>query len=135
MLKNDIIYHVNNTIRRSCIFNSIKREIFRFAHDDNHHFEIHRCYERIFDTLYISRLFKKIKKYVEHCFNCQLIQIKRYKSYDELMSIISFSTLFHIIIINFILILSSDLNIVFTMINKYSKRVSLIVDKITYNVN
>ena len=132
---NDIIYYLNTNARRFCISKLMKQKMFRLTHNENQHVEIHRNHERIFDTLYISRFFKKIKKYIEHCFNCQLIQIKRHKSYDELMSIILFSTLFHIIIMNFILALSNDLNIVFTMTNKYSKRVSLIVDKITYNAS
>ena len=47
-----------------------QKKIFRLIHDENHHFEMHRCYERIFSTFYISQLFRKFRRYIEHCFNC-----------------------------------------------------------------
>ena len=89
--ENEIIYHIDDDFRRSYISIFVKRELFRFAHDENHHSEIHRNYDKIFNILYIFRLFKKIKKYIEHCSICQLAQTKRHKSYVELMSIISTS--------------------------------------------
>ena len=57
------------------------------------------------NSLYIFRLFKKIKKYIEHCFIDQLTQTKRHKLYEKLMFITFASCSFHIIIIDFILIM------------------------------
>ena len=132
---NEIIYHVDSNARRLCISISMKHEIFQFAHDVNQHFDVHRCYERIASILYVSRLFKKIRKYIKHCSICQLTQIKRHRSYDELNSIISSSTSFHIIIMNFILVLSNDFDALFIVICKYSRKVIFIVDKKTYNAS
>ena len=111
----------------------MKHKIFRFAHDENQHFDVHRCYDRIANTLYVSRFFRKLRKYIEHCFQCQLTQIKRHRFYDELNSIISSSTSFNTITMNFILILSNELNTLFIVICKYSRRIILIANKEIYN--
>ena len=132
---NEIIYHVDSNARRLCISISMKHEIFQFAHDENQHFDVHRCYERIANILYVSRLFRKIRRYIEHCSICQLTQIKRHRLYDELNSIISSSTSFHIIIMNFIFVLSNDFDALFIVICKYSRRITFIVDKKTYSAS
>ena len=131
--ENEIIYHIESDSRRSCISIFVKREIFRLAHDENHHFEVHRNYDEISSILYIFRLFRKIKKYIEHCSICQLTQTKRHKLYDELMSIISTSQFFHTIAIDFILVLSDELNIIMFVICKHSRKTSLIFDKEIYD--
>ena len=131
--KNEIIYHIENDSRRSCISIFVKRKMFRLAHDENHHSEVHRSYDRISSILYISRLFRKIRKYIEHCSICQLAQTKRHRFYDELMSIISTSRLFHTIAIDFILALLEELNITMSMTCKHSRRTSLILDKEIYD--
>ena len=51
------------------------------------------------------------------------------------MFIISLLYLFHIIIMNFILTLFKNLNIVLTIIKKFSRRIILIIDKFIYNIN
>ena len=130
--ENEIIYHIDDDSRRSCISIFVKREIFRLVHDENHHFEIHRSYNRISSILYISRLFKKIRKYIEHCSICQLAQTKRHRLYDELMSIISTSRFFHIIAIDFIFVLFDELNIIMFVTCKHFRKTSLILDKKTY---
>ena len=131
--ENEIIYYIESDFRRSCISIFVKREIFRFVHDENHHFEIHRNYDRISNILYIFRLFKKIRKYIEHCSICQLTQTKRHKFYDEFMSIISTSRFFHIIAIDFILVLFDELNIIMFVICKHFRKTSLIFDKEIYD--
>ena len=83
--ENEIIYHIEDDFRRSCISIFVKREIFRLVHDENHHSEVYRNYDRISSILYISRLFRKIRKYIKHCLICQLTQTKRHRFYDELM--------------------------------------------------
>ena len=132
---NEVIYHVDSNARRLCISVSMKHEIFQLAHDVNQHSDVHRCYERIASTLYVSRLSRKIRRYIEHCSVCQLTQIKRHRLYDELNSIVSFSTSFHIIIMDFIFVLPSDLDALLIVICKYSRRVTLIVDKKTYSAS
>ena len=129
---NDIIYHVDFDTRRSCISVAMKREIFRLAHDENQHSEIHRCYDRIINTMYIFRLSRKIRRYIEHCSTCQLIQTKRHRSYEELMSITFSSRSFHIIVIDFILTMSDEMNIIISITCKHSRRISLIFDKKIY---
>ena len=51
------------------------------------------------------------------------------------MFIVSSSYSFHIIAMNFILILFDDLNVVLTIIDRFSRRMIFIIDKFIYNVN
>ena len=129
---NDIIYHVDLDTRRSCISVAVKREIFRLAHDENQHSGVHRCYDRIASTMYILRLSRKIRRYIEYCSICQLVQTKRHRPYEELMPITSPSRSFHIIAIDFILAMSDEMNTVMSATCKHSRRISLILDKKTY---
>jgi hypothetical protein len=131
--ENEIMYHINTNSRRFCIFISIEREIFRLTHDENHHFKIHRCYDKIINILYIFRFFKKIRKYIEHCFIYQLTQIKRHRSYEKLMFITFASRSFHIIVIDFILILFDVMNTIMFVTCKHSRKTSLIFDKKIYD--
>lgn len=130
-----LIYYTENEIRRLCLFINVEEKIFRLTHDENMHVDIHRYFNRIANIFYISRLSKKIRRYIEHCFNCQFTQTKRHRSYEKLMLITSSSQLFHTIIIDFILTLFDELNVIFIVTNKFSRRVTLIFDKFIYNVN
>ena len=135
LASNDIIYHIEANISRSCISSVIKKKIFQLTHNENQHAEIHKNYERIADILYISRLSRKLRRYIEHCFNCQLTQIKRHRFYDELMLVSSSPHFFHIIIMNFVINLSKKLNAILNVTCKFFKRVIIITNKIIYNVN
>ena len=134
-LDNDFIYYVDEKVRRLYLFTAVEEEVFRLIHDENAHAGIHRCFNRIIDIFYIFKLNKKIRRYIEHCLDCQLTQIKRHRSYDELMSITSSSHSFHIIAMNFIVILSSELNSVLTVTCKFFRKIVLIIDKIIYSVS
>ena len=78
----------------------------KLIHDENSHVEHHRIYVRIVKFVYIRHLFKKFIIYIKHCSFCQFNQIKRHQSYDELMSLSILCQFFHIIIMNFIFVLS-----------------------------
>ena len=103
--------------------------MFDIVYDETHHANIHRCCARIVDILYISRLSRKLRKYIEHCSLCQITQIKRYRLYDELMSIKSSSKLFYTLVMNFIVVLFDELDIILSVICKFSRRIILISDK------
>ena len=115
-------------------FQIYEKKIFSLAHDNNQHFDDIRCFYRIRESFFISRLFKKLRTYIDHCFQCQLNQTKRHKTYEKLMSIFFSSISFHTVIMNFIMIISNDLNILLTITCKFSKRITIISDKSTYNV-
>ena len=60
-LKNNFIYNLTNKRRRLCISTFCEQKIFRMTHDENQHVDYYRCYQRIIDFLYVSRLFKKLR--------------------------------------------------------------------------
>ena len=67
---NDLIYHRNR--KRFCISFNFEKKNFELAYNSNQHFDAHRCFQRINNTLFILKLFKKIRIYINHCFDCQL---------------------------------------------------------------
>jgi hypothetical protein len=107
-LRNELIYHLNRVTfkARLCISKSLIQSIFKMTYDDLAHVEFHRAYILIFETLYIRRLAHHLRQYIEYFSTCLLNQIKRHKSYDALILISSSKISFHIITMNFVLILS-----------------------------
>jgi hypothetical protein len=108
--RNDLIYHLNKITSRTrlCILKSLIKEIFHMTHDEQAHAEFHRAHIIIFEILYIRRLAHYLRQYIEYCSECLLNQIKRHRSYDVLILIASSKISFHIIIMNFVLILSQS---------------------------
>ena len=56
VVQKQLIYHKERF--RLCIFTTIEKEIFELIHDKNQHSKINRCYARISESLYVSRLSK-----------------------------------------------------------------------------
>ena len=126
-LSDDLIYYTSNNVRRLCISRSLEKKVFRLTHDDTH-FEVHRCFQLISKTLYISRLLRKLRTYVKHCSSCQVNQTKRHRLYEELMSISISNTSrsFHTMTMNFIVVLSEKYDCLLIITNKFSRRLLLI---------
>ena len=131
-LHNELIYHKEN--RWLCIFASVEKEIFNLTHDRNQYSNATRCFHRIRESIFILRLSRKLKTYIDHCFQCQLSQTKRHKFYEKLMSIIFSSILFHTVAMNFIMTISDNVDTLLTIICKFSKRITIISRKSTYFV-
>ena len=120
-LRDELIYYIDEKYLRLCIFKSLKKKIFHMIHDDNHHFNTHRCFTKISKTMFIPQLLKKIYTYIKHCSACQMNQTKRHKSYDELMSVFIESQSFHTIIMNFIVDFFDKYNCLLIIIDKFSR--------------
>ena len=61
---------------------------------------------------------------------CQLL--KKHHLYDFLQLIFILMIFFHTLILNFILVLSdSEFNVILTVVDKFTKRITLISEKIT----
>ena len=113
----------------------IKKNIFQLTYNVNVYVNIHRNYNRIINIVFIFKIFDNLQRYIKHCFNCQLSQTIQHKLYNKLISIISSSQSFYIIIINFIVNLLSELNVIFTITNKFSRQIIIIVKKNIYSTN
>ena len=122
--------------RRLCIFHFVVSDILRLIHDDEHANYV-KCFEEMFASYYIRDLSRYLRDYLKHCSKCQMYQIKKHASYDSLQFILISSISFHTIIIDFILTLSvsrDELNITMFVICKFTKRLTLVVDKKTWFV-
>jgi hypothetical protein len=129
-LKNDLIYYTRDK-SRLCILATCEKKIFELAHDQNNHARHHRAYQKLIDIIYIPRLFRKIRLYIKHCSACELNQIKRHFSYEELILISTTFISFRTLTMNFIVTLSEDIDFVLTVICKTSRRLSIIFELIT----
>ena len=134
-LRDDLIYYTfDENKKRLCIFAIIKQKIFRSTHDFNSYDDFHRTYDRIINSIYIRQLIKRLHNYIDHCSKCQLNQTKRYFFYEFLQSIFISSIFFHIINIDFILILSNTnskkLNNAMIVICKFIKKIMTLLNKI-----
>ena len=86
----------------------------------------------------MRHLSKHLRIYINYCSKCELNQIKRYKSYENIIFINKSEIPFHIIVMNFIItffIIKNGIDNLLIMINKFSKRILLIFERVTYNVN
>ena len=101
------------------------------AHDFMNHFDYAYIHEWLTDILYLLNLLKHLYDYIHHCSQCQYMQTSRHKFYESMQVIFTFSWSFHILIINFILVLLISLSldnydIILLVISKFSKTVIFI---------
>ena len=129
-LHNELIYHKKN--RKFCLLASIEHEIFQLIHDQNQHSETTRCFHRIKESIFIFRLSRKLRTYIDHCSQCQLNQIIKHKAYEKLMSIVFFFVSFHIVIMNFVMTISNNFDTLLIITCKFFKRLIIISEKSTY---
>ena len=122
---------------RLCISHSAIQNILIVVHDDSHS-DFARCYEKIATFYYIRDLIRYLRNYLKHCSKCQTYQTRRHKFYDSLQFIFISNIFFHIIIIDFILILSKSridqFDCVMLVNCKYFKRIMLISNKNTWTI-
>ena len=88
----DVIFRFDNNniervfvFRKFCILQFMIDEIFNIVYDDvNNHSNFHKCYKQFIFLYYIRNLFKQLRNYLRHCFQCQIHQIKRHKFHKSL---------------------------------------------------
>ena len=135
---NDLIYYVNNIdgCKHLCISVCLKKKIFELAHNQQHHSGFHCTYDQIFSSLFLQHFIRWLKRYIFHCSECQVNQMKHHSLYGLLQPILMFSISFHIIIMNFVLVLlSADsewFNNLFTVTDKFMKWILLLSSKSIY---
>ena len=113
----------------------MEKNIFHLTHDQNIHAGIHRCFSRLIIKNYIPRLSKKIRRYIEHCPNCQFIQTKKHRPYGKLMFITFPFQFFYKIAIDFVFVLLGELNSLLNVTHKFIRKKKLIPKKSIYNVS
>ena len=139
LLKESLIYYQDETNDRLrlCISKKLKKKFFELAHDNHSHEKFQRIYDKIVFNYYMRHLTRRLKRYIQHCFSCQLNQIKRHRTYESLKLIVTIFSLFHTIIIDFILALLkllNEKNTLMSITDKFFKRVTTVIDKVTWNV-
>jgi len=70
-LTEDLIY-INSRGHRSprlCIPLSLEKEVFQAVYNELSYISFYRAYARVNEGLYIYRLLRRMRKYLEHCPN------------------------------------------------------------------
>ena len=106
VFKKGFLYYKNFEKKlRFCIPDSMIKKIFEQTHDQSGHLGFAATHKRIIKSFYIFKLSEKLCDYIRNYSQCQLNQTFHHSFYETLQSIIGFSKSFHIITIDFIVIL------------------------------
>jgi hypothetical protein len=129
-----LIYYKNFSDFRQCLYISknLKKKIFRMIYDERDYINFYRVYDRIRISLYLYKLIKRLRTYIEYYPKYRIYQIFRHKFYEILKSIILSFIFFYIICGDFVLellITMNDINITFIFIDKFIKRVKIISEQ------
>lgn len=113
VLQNELLYHYQefDSRLRLIISKILKTIIFDLAHD-SHYTSFRRTYQHVIELLYIRKLFDRLKKFIDHCSQCQLLQTRRHKFYEDMQLIRTLSLSFHTLTINFVMTLLLSVRLV-----------------------
>jgi Reverse transcriptase (RNA-dependent DNA polymerase)/RNase H-like domain found in reverse transcriptase/Integrase zinc binding domain len=134
-LRDDLIYYIRDGATRLCLPESFEKKVFKLAHDDQAHAGHARSMAKLRESLYMAKLSRRMRKYIEHCPICNRYQTLRHQPYGKQVPIPAIDRLFHTVTLDFILALPESpegFNVLLTMTDKYSKRVALIPGKDTW---
>ncbi len=87
---------------RLCISTKLSKDILFYVHDANAHDEIHRIYDFLRKSIFMTDMKKKITKYVTTCSFCQISKNSNQESYEELQFISIFQESFFEMSLNFV---------------------------------
>ena len=115
-----------------CISQNLISDLLKLVHNFIHYsFDWFLCH---LNELFIYKIIKQLKQYIDHCSDCQINYSRQHCFYESLQSILFSSISFHIITMNFILKLSKNkFNMLMIVVNKFIKHIIFISGKSTWN--
>jgi hypothetical protein len=126
----DFLYLISQfDSNRFCILKALEKEMLEYAHDKHAHDEVHRTYDLLRRSVFMSKMKKLVHDYVTFCSFCQLFKTSRQLFYKELHSIDLSSESLSKISIDFIVILSltqKEYNALMIVTDKFFKFILLI---------
>ena len=104
------------------------------VHDDMAHAGFHRAFTRLVDTVYLHRMARRLRKYIDACPQCEINQVMRHKPYGALNPIQTLELPYHTVAMDFIVALPrvDDYDTLLTCTCKASKKVVLVPGKTTW---
>ena len=117
---------------RICISEKCQKKLFQYDHDQHAHDEMHRIYDLLVRSVFISKMRKLITEYVINCSVCQLSKPFRQFSYGEFQSIFQFSKSLCELNFDFIVTLpltSLKHNVMLTIIDRFFKYIKTVSEK------
>ena len=67
IIKNGLIYHIKKR-KKLCISVNCVKTVFELIHDKNNHANYHKAYQKLLNSVYMSKISRKIRQYIIHCF-------------------------------------------------------------------
>ena len=134
----DLIYHIRSEeVQCLCIFNhkDLIKNVLQLAHNKIGHPGFHRIYEWIIRSLYIRKLYILLYEFIWHCSFCQAMTSPWHNSYESLQSITTSVSSHYIIMLDFVIGLSTStegFDCAISVTDKHSKWVMFISDKIMF---
>ena len=134
----DLIYYVKSErVWHLYISNheDLIKNVLQLVHNKISHSDFHRIYKWVTESFYIRKLYIILYNFIWHCFICQTMTSSQHSSYRLLQSIATSVLSYYIIIIDFVLDLSTlteDFDCTINIMNKHSKWIMFISDKITF---
>ena len=128
-LDDNLLWH-HDEVDRLCIPESLVGEVLKIAYTEAGHLGSDRTYERAATSWYIHNLARHVRDFIRHCPQCKVYQTCCHAPYGLLQLIQAPLMPFHTITIDFILALpkarNSGFDIVLSVTNKFSKRITLV---------
>lgn len=122
-----------------CISKFMIKQILTTIHNEfNDHSDFDHIYKRVNKSWYIKELTKYLKNYIVHYSKCKINRIRRHKFYENLQLIFSSFISLYIFTIDFVLTLLTsyiNINCVMSIIDKYNKRITILVEKNIWTTN
>ncbi len=115
----------------------LEKDIFSIIHNKYAHAGFHRAYDTIIASVYIRNLSRRLRIYINHYTQYQLLQTTRYTLFEALHPIVGPPIPFYIVTADFILALpkiKDGKNCILTITCKFSKKIELIPEKDIYIV-
>jgi hypothetical protein len=134
LINNDgLIYYENFSDFRQYLYISknLEKKIFRMIYNECDHIDFYRAYDRIRASLYLHKLIKYFRTYIEYYPEYRIYQIFRHKPYG-ILKLSRRLFFFHIICDHFVLkllITADDINTALTFINKFIKHIKIILGR------
>ena len=113
---------------------SYRKEVFDQVHDRINHTGLAKIVELLAPIVYIYRLSRYVRDYIQYCPKYNIFQTKRHKPYGSLQPIIIPPYLFYILTLDFILSLlatTDGFDYAATLTYKFSKKVIIVLGKST----
>ena len=123
--------------KRFCISKKSQKKLLQYAHDEHAHEKIHKTYNLLYKSIFMSKMKRLMIHYVTFCFVCQLSKSSKQFSYEKFQFIeisLKFLTKLSLNFIVALSMISNNNNAIMFVIDHFIKYVKTISSKKTMSI-